>query len=84
MTSVRGCGWEHIPRDPYPQLNSQIEAITVGAPWGKRLISLMEKRLNQSKPKPTLVNDLTYNWRLCEGGLGRARQPGRETRWGEG
>lgn len=49
---------------------------------GKRLISLMEKRLNKSNPKPTLANQLTCNWRLCEGGLGRARLPGREGRWG--
>lgn len=36
-----------------------------------RLISLMEKPFNKSKPKPTLANQLTYNWRVCEGGLGR-------------
>lgn len=77
-------GWEHTPRDPHPQPNSQVEAITVGAPRGKRLFSLMEKRLNKSKPKPTRANQLTYNWRLCEGGLRRARLPGRETRWGVG
>ena len=34
------------------------------------LISLLEKPLNKRKPKPTFAHQLTYNWRVCEGGLG--------------
>lgn len=76
------CGWEHTHGIPTP--NSQVGAITAGAWWGKRLISLMEKRLNKSNPKPALANQLTCSWRLCEGGRGRARLPARESRWGVG
>lgn len=60
---------------PAPQLHSQEAAIPVGAPWGKRLIPLMEKRLNKSTPKPTLASQLTYNWRWCGGGQAGAGAP---------
>lgn len=34
-------------------------------------MSLLEKPLNKSKPKPTFTYWLTYSRRVCEGGLGR-------------
>ena len=38
----------------------------------------------ESNPRPTLANQLTCDWRLCEGGLGRVCQRGRAAgEWAE-